>query len=209
MKGKFIVFEGIDGCGKTTQIHEIYNWLNQSKFISNTSSIIKTREPGGSLLGEQLRELILSNNDDNPPSKLTELLLYAADRTEHVKKIISPALNKGDWVLSDRFSGSTLAYQGYGRNVDKEIIKKLEIIACQGVKPDITFLLDISLEESIARRKNQIPDRIESEGINFLKKVNIGFRKIAQENNWIVISASNKKENITTTIKNTLIQKFS
>ena len=88
MKGKFIVFEGIDGCGKTTQIHEIYNWLNQSKFISNTSSIIKTREPGGSLLGEQLRELILSNNDDNAPSKLTELLLYAADRTEHVTKII-------------------------------------------------------------------------------------------------------------------------
>ena len=209
MKGKFIVFEGIDGCGKTTQINEIFNWLNQTNLIPNHYSTIKTREPGGSLLGEKLRELILSNNKDNEPTSLTELLLYAADRTEHVAKIISPALNKGDWVLSDRFSGSTLAYQGYGRNVDKEIIKKLEIIACQGVKPDITFLLDISLEESIARRKNQIPDRIESEGINFLKKVNIGFRKIAQENNWIVISASNKKENITTTIKNTLIQKFS
>ena len=209
MKGKFIVFEGIDGCGKTTQINEIFNWLPKSKLISNDSSIIKTREPGGSLLGAKLRELILSNNKDNIPTNLTELLLYAADRTEHVAKIISPALKKGDWVLSDRFSGSTLAYQGYGRNIDKDVIKNLEIIACQGQKPDITFFLDISIEESIARRKNQIPDRIESEGINFLKKVNIGFKKIANENNWIIISASNNKQNISTIIKNTLIEKFS
>ena len=209
MKGKFIVFEGIDGCGKTTQINEIFNWLPKSKLISNDSSIIKTREPGGSLLGAKLRELILSNNKDNVPTNLTELLLYAADRTEHVTKIITPALKKGDWVLSDRFSGSTLAYQGYGRNIDKDVIKNLEIIACQGQKPDITFFLDISIEESIARRKNQIPDRIESEGINFLKKVNIGFKKIANENNWIIISASNNKQNISTIIKNTLIEKFS
>ena len=208
MKGKFIVFEGIDGCGKTTQINEICNWLPYSNLISNHSSIIKTREPGGSSIGAKIRELILSNNKDNVPTNLTELLLYAADRTEHVTKIISPALTNGDWVLSDRFASSTLAYQGYGRNIDKEIIKKLEIIACQGQKPDITFLFDISIEESIARRKNQIPDRIESEGVNFLRKVNIGFKKIAQENNWIVISASNNQKNITTTIKNTLIEKF-
>ncbi len=208
MKGKFIVFEGIDGCGKTTQINEICNWLPNSNLISNNSSLIKTREPGGSVIGAKLRELILSNNQDNVPTSLTELLLYAADRTEHVTKIISPALKKGDWVLSDRFSGSTLAYQGYGRNLDKEIIKKLELIACQGQKPDITFFLDISIEESIARRKNQIQDRIESEGVNFLRKVNIGFKKIAKENNWSVISASNNKEIITTTIKNTLIEKF-
>ncbi len=209
MRGKFIVFEGIDGCGKTTQINEIFNWLPTSNFISNNASIIKTREPGGSLLGERLREIILSNKNDDAPSNLTELLLYAADRTEHVKKIISPALQRGDWVLSDRFSGSTLAYQGYGRNIDIEIIKKLEIIACQGEKPDITFFLDISPEESIARRKNQMPDRIESEGINFLRKVNIGFKKIAQENDWIVISASKDKKNITNTIQSTLIKKFS
>ncbi len=209
MKGKFIVFEGIDGSGKTTQINEIYNWLPQSNLISNNSSVIKTREPGGSSLGKKLREIILSNKNDNAPSSLTELLLYAADRTEHVTKTISPALKKGDWVLSDRFSGSTLAYQGYGRNIDIETIKKLEIIACQGEKPDLTFFLDISLEESIERRKYQMPDRIESEGINFLRKVNIGFRKIAQENNWIVISASNNQKNITNIIKKTLTEKFS
>ena len=91
----------------------------------------------------------------------------------------------------------------------REIIKKLEVIACQGEKPDITFLLDISPEESIARRKNQIPDRIESEGVKFLKKVNIGFREIAKKNNWIVISAHDNRENITTKIKNTLIERFS
>ena len=209
MKGKFIVFEGIDGCGKTTQINEIFKWLPTSNLISNDSSIVKTREPGGSLLGAKLRELILSNNKDNVPTNLTELLLYSADRAEHVTKIITPALKKGDWVLSDRFSGSTLAYQGYGRNIDIEIIKNLEIIACQKEKPDITFLLDISPEESIARRKNQIPDRIESEGVKFLKKVNIGFREIAKKNNWIVISAHDNRENITTKIKNTLIERFS
>ena len=209
MKGKFIVFEGIDGCGKTTQINEIFKWLPESSLISSNSSIIKTREPGGSALGEKLRQLILSNNIDNAPSSLTELLLYSADRTEHISKIISPALKKGDWILSDRFSGSTLAYQGYGRNIDIEIIKQLEAIACQGEKPDITFLLDISPEESISRRKNQIPDRIESEGINFLRKVNLGFKKIAQENNWIVLSAANNQENITNTIKRILIEKLS
>ena len=209
MEGKFIVFEGIDGCGKTTQINEIFKWLPESSLISSNSSIIKTREPGGSALGEKLRQLILSNNIDNAPSYLTELLLYSADRTEHISKIISPSLKKGDWILSDRFSGSTLAYQGYGRNIDIEIIKQLEVIACQGEKPDITFLLDISPEESIKRRKNQIPDRIESEGINFLRKVNLGFKKIAQDNNWIVLSATNNQENITNTIKRILIEKLS
>ncbi len=208
MKGKFIVFEGIDGCGKTTQINEIFNWLPQSKLISNNSSIIKTREPGGSLFGQKLRGLILSNSDDDGPSSLTELLLYSADRAEHVTKIISPSLKNGDWVLSDRFSGSTLAYQGYGRNIDIEIVKTLEAIACQGEKPDITFLLDISPEESISRRKNQIPDRIESEGIDFLRKVNIGFKKIAKENNWIIIPSSNNKKTITNEIKKILIEKF-
>jgi len=209
MEGKFIVFEGIDGCGKTTQIKAICNWLPTSNLVSSNSLIVKTREPGGSILGEKLRELILSNDKDNSPSSLTELLLYAADRAEHITKKISPALKKGDWVLSDRFSGSTLAYQGYGRNIDKEIIEKLEIIACQGEKPDITFLLDISPEESIARRKNKLPDRIESEGINFLRKVSIGFKEIAKKNNWIIISAANNQEKITNTIKNTLIEKFS
>jgi len=209
MKGKFIVIEGIDGCGKTTQIDELSKWLPKSGLINKGSKLITTREPGGSLLGKKLRGLILDNNEDNKPSSLAELLLYSADRAEHVSKIISPALNKNNWVISDRFSDSTLAYQGYGRKIDLEIIKKIESIVCQGEYPDITFFLEISPKESILRRKNEIPDRIESEGIRFLEKVNEGFKLIAKEKNWKVISASQNIKTISNQIKETLLNHFS
>jgi dTMP kinase len=209
MKGKFIVIEGIDGCGKTTQIDELSKWLPNSGLINTKSRLITTREPGGSLLGQKLRRLILDNNKNNKPSSLAELLLYSADRAEHVSKIISPALNNNDWVISDRFSASTLAYQGYGRKINLEIIKKIESIVCQGVYPDLTFFLEISPEESILRRKNEIPDRIESEGIRFLEKVNEGFKLIAKEKNWKVISASQNIKAISNQIKETVINYFS
>ncbi len=209
MKGKFIVIEGIDGCGKTTQIDEISKWLPTSGLMGGDSKLIKTREPGGSLLGKKLRNLILDNNKNNKPSSLAELLLYSADRAEHVSKIISPALEKEDWVISDRYADSTLAYQGYGRNINLEIIRSLESIVCQGEQPDLTIFLEISAEESILRRKNFIPDRIESEGINFLKKVNEGFKLIAKEKNWKVISATQNVNAITNEIKETLLKNFS
>ena len=209
MKGKFIVIEGIDGCGKTTQIDELSKWLPKSGLIEKGSKLITTREPGGSLLGKKLRGLILDNNANNKPSSLAELLLYSADRAEHVSKIIAPALNKNDWVISDRFSDSTLAYQGYGRNINLEIIKNIESIVCQGEYPDLTFFLEISPEESIFRRKHQIPDRIESEGVNFLAKVNEGFKIIAKEKNWKVISASQNIKTISNQIKETLLSNFS
>ncbi len=209
MKGKFIVIEGIDGCGKTTQIDEISKWLPKSGLIMKDSKLITTREPGGSLLGKKLRRLILDNNENNKPSSLTELLLYSADRAEHVSKIISPALKNNDWVISDRFSDSTLAYQGYGRNINLEIIKNIESIACQGEYPDLTFFLEISPEESIMRRKNEIPDRIEAEGIKFLEKVNEGFKLIAKEKNWKVISATQNIKTISNQIKETLLKNFS
>ena len=209
MKGKFIVVEGIDGCGKTTQIDELSKWLPNSGLIKKGSKLITTREPGGSLLGKKLRRLILDNNKNINPSSLAELLLYAADRAEHVSKIISPALNNNDWVISDRFSDSTLAYQGYGRNINLEIIKNIESIVCQGEYPDLTFFLEISPEESILRRKNEIPDRIESEGIQFLEKVNEGFKIIAKEKKWTVISASQNIKTISNQIKETVIKKFS
>ena len=209
MKGKFIVIEGIDGCGKTTQINELSKWLPDSGLIKTGSKLITTREPGGSLLGKKLRGLILDNNDNNKPSSLAELLLYSADRAAHVSKIISPALKNNHWVISDRFSDSTLAYQGYGRNINLEIIKNIESIVCQGEYPDLTFFLEISPEESILRRKNDIPDRIESEGIRFLKKVNEVFKLIAKEKNWKVISASQNIQTISNQIKETLLNNFS
>ena len=209
MKGKFIVIEGIDGCGKTTQIDAISQWLPSSGLMKKRSKLISTREPGGSLLGRKLRKLILDNNENNKPSSLAELLLYSADRAEHVSKIIKPALNKNDWVICDRFSDSTLAYQGYGRKINLEIIKKIESIVCQGEYPDLTFFLEISPEESIFRRKNEIPDRIESEGIKFLEKVNEGFKLIAKEKKWKVIHASQNIKAISNQIKETLITNFS
>ena len=209
MKGKFIVIEGIDGCGKTTQIEELSKWLPKSGLLYKDSKLIKTREPGGSLIGKKIRGLILDNNENYKPSSLAELLLYSADRAEHVSKIISPALKKNDWVISDRFSASTLAYQGYGRSINLDIIKNIESIVCQGEYPDITFFLEISPKESILRRKNKIPDRIESEGIKFLEKVNEGFKLIAKEKNWKIISASQNIKTISDQIKETLIEKFS
>ena len=208
MRGKFIVIEGIDGCGKTTQVNEISRWLPSSGLMGGNSNLVKTREPGGSLLGKKIRNLLLDNNRNNTPSSLAELLLYSADRAEHVSKIISPALEKEDWVLSDRFVDSTLAYQGYGRNINLEIIKNIESIVCQGQNPDLTILLEISAEESILRRKNFVPDRIESEGINFLQKVNEGFKLIAKEKNWKVISATQNINTISNEIKETLLNNF-
>ena len=209
MRGKLIVIEGIDGCGKTTQINEIARWIPTSGLLNGKSQLIKTREPGGSLLGEKLRNLILDNNKQNKPSSLAELLLYSADRAEHISKIISPALENKDWVLSDRFSDSTLAYQGYGRNINLDIIKKIESIVCQGEYPDLTIFLEISPEESILRRKNFIPDRMEAEGIKFLEKVNEGFKLIAKEKNWKIISATQDINTISNEIKKTLLKNFS
>ena len=145
MIGKFIVIEGIDGCGKTTQIEEISKWLPNSGLLKEDSKLITTREPGGSLLGKKIRGLILDNNQNYMPSSLAELLLYSADRAEHVSKIISPALNNNDWVISDRFSDSTLAYQGYGRDINLEIIKNIESIVCQGLYPDTVSYTHLTL----------------------------------------------------------------
>ena len=209
MKGKFIVLEGIGGCGKTTQINELSKWLPKSGLIDKNATLIKTREPGGSILGREIRDMILNTNKSNSPSILTELLLYSADRAEHISKIILPALQNGDWIISDRFSGSTLAYQGYGREISIDIIKKLENIVCHNIKPDLTFFLEISPEESIRRRKNKVADRIESEGFEFLEKVNHGFKLIALENNWEIIKASEDLNSISHQIQTSLINKFS
>ena len=201
MKGKFIVFEGIDGSGKTTQINQLSKWLVSTDLIPKNNQLVITREPGGTELGKSIRSLLLDTSKEKSPDYITELLLYAADRSQHVNEIIRPTLNKGDWVISDRFCGSTLAYQGYGRKLDIELIKELEIIATQGVSPDITFLLDIPVEESIKRRCNRKDDRIEKEGIEFLSNVSLGFQALSEENKWKKISALNSKEKIISEIQ--------
>ncbi len=201
MKGKFIVFEGIDGSGKTTQINQLYKWLIGTDLIPENNKLVITREPGGTKLGKSIRSLLLDTSRDKSPGSITELLLYAADRSQHVNEIIRPTLDKGDWIISDRFCGSTLAYQGYGRKLDINLIKDLEAIATQGIAPDITFLLDIPIEESIRRRMNRKDDRIEKEGREFLSNVSLGFQALSEDSNWKKISAINSKEKIISEIK--------
>ena len=196
MKGKFIVIEGIDGSGKTTQINKLSKWLINTDQIPENNKLVITREPGGTNLGKSIRSLLLDTSIENSPDSITELLLYAADRAQHVNEIIRPSLNKGDWVISDRFCGSTLAYQGYGRKLDIKLIKDLEKIATQGIYPDITFLLDIPVEESIKRRTNRNDDRMEREGNEFLTNVSLGFKALSEEHKWKQISAMNSREKI-------------
>ena len=201
MKGKFIVIEGIDGSGKTTQINQLSSWLKGSNLIPENNQLIITREPGGTKLGQSIRSLLLDTSREKEPYSITELLLYAADRAQHVNEIIRPSLNKGDWVISDRFTGSTLAYQGYGRKLDINLIKDLETIATQGISPDITFLLDIPIDESIKRRISRKEDRIEKEGRDFLLNVSLGFKELSKDSKWKKISALNSKEEIIYEIK--------
>ena len=201
MKGKFIVFEGIDGSGKTTQINQLSKWLNRTDLIPENNQLVITREPGGTKLGQCIRSLLLDTSSETSPDSITELLLYAADRAQHVNEIIRPSLERGDWIISDRFSGSTLAYQGYGRKLDIKLIKNLEIIATQGISPDITFLLEIPVNESIKRRISRKDDRIEEEGKEFLSNVSLGFKALSKDNKWKKISASKSKEEIMSDIK--------
>jgi len=209
MKGIFIVLEGIDGCGKSTQLKHLSKWLPNSGLITEGKKLIITREPGGTKLGESLRQLLLNEYKDQEPEKLTELLLYAADRAQHVNQKIIPAINNGDWIISDRYSSSTMAYQGFGRGINKILIKQLEEIATQGIKADLSFLLDISVSESILRRQNIIEDRIESEGKLFLERVAEGFKNIAKQEDWIIIPANQDKEIVSREIEISIINYLS
>ena len=206
MKGIFIVLEGIDGCGKSTQIQHLSKWLPQSGLIPEGSKLITTREPGGTKLGNSIRDLLLRNYNDNSPEPLTELLLYAADRAQHVSQVILPALNNGHWVISDRFSSSTMAYQGFGRDLNKRMIEKLEDIATKGITPNLTLLLDISVTESIKRRRNNSKDRMESEGEIFLERVSDGFKSLAKDKKWITVSSHEKEELVSKAIEKEIIK---
>ena len=189
MTGRFIVLEGIDGCGKTTQIKHLLEWLPNSGLMKKGAALVCTREPGGTPLGRSIRELLLYTADQEAPAPTAELLLYAADRAQHVETLIRPALERGDWVISDRFSGSTLAYQGYGRGLDRDLIQRLEQIATKGLQPDFTFWLSLSVQESLQRRLGDKDDRIEAEGAAFLERVAQGFAQLAQQRSWCAVDA--------------------
>jgi dTMP kinase len=184
MKGFFITLEGIDGCGKTTQLKALAEWLPTSGLMPPGAELITTREPGGTELGMLLRGLLLSPLKGQEPSRRAELLLYMADRAQHVERVIMPALGAGHWVLCDRFSASTIAYQGYGRGWPLSDIERLNHFATTWLRPDLTLLIDISVDEALKRTKDKQPDRIEAEGREFLEKAHHGFCSMTNQNQY-------------------------
>ena len=189
-KGLFITFEGADGCGKTTQIQLLDKYLRRKD-----KKTLLTREPGAKGLGVRLRDILL--NYDGEVSPNCESFLFLADRAQHVDCIIKPALNKGEIVLCDRHTDSTVAYQGYGRGLDINRINLLNEYATSGLKPDLTIVFDVDVETSM-QRVGKEKDRMESAGIEFFNKVRKGYLEIAkQEPNRVkVINSADTIENI-------------
>jgi dTMP kinase len=206
-RGRFIVLEGIDGCGKTTQLQALYRWLPHSGLMPPCARLVTTCEPGGTVLGLDLRDLLLHRSTAAQPVPMAELLLYAADRAQHVAKVIRPALDRGDWVLCDRFTGSTAAYQGYGRGLNLGAIHDLEVIATGDLEPDLTLWLDVPLVESCRRRGGQLADRIEGEGAEFLARVEDGFLELTAQRDWVRVDADQPVAKVTTTCRN-IIRNF-
>ncbi len=193
MKGVFITFEGIDGCGKSTQTALCKEWLE-----SLGRSVLLVREPGGTILGEKIRELLLDKKNCSM-APMTELFLFEAARAQIVEETIKPALTEGKAVICDRFFDSSYAYQGCARDLGAEMVSRLNMDATGGLAPDITFFLDISVDEVIRRREGRggEKDRIESAGDAFQEKVRNGFIRAASEDKRIVtIDASAAPEDI-------------
>ena len=178
MNGKLIVFEGVEGCGKTTQIQLCSQWLE-----SLNISVVLTREPGGTELGKDLRRLLLEKSPNKPVGEVTELLLYAADRAQHIEEELKPNLATGKFILCDRYTDSTIAYQGYGRGLDMSLINNLNQIATGGLKSDITIWLDVDVEVGLSRKRGQTKlDRIEQETMDFHRRVQQGYTELAVSN---------------------------
>jgi len=186
MQGKFIVFEGVEGCGKTTQLERSRQWLIESGWLAQLQSkghlqnLMTTREPGGTQLGSGIRQLLLGQPNQEPIHDRAELLLYSADRAQHVEGFLRPNLNQGALILCDRYTDSTIAYQGYGRGVDLSLIDQLNHIATNGLESNLTLWLDLDAETGLARsRKRGTLDRIEQADLSFHQRVQQGFTALA------------------------------
>jgi dTMP kinase len=177
MAGAFITFEGIDGCGKSTQLR-----LLASELRVRGVPVVATREPGGTPLGQKLRAALLDVQEQVDP--LTELLVFAADRAQHVRKQLLPALAQNEVVLSDRYADATVAYQGAGRGFDPELIQEIVELATGGLKPDLTLLFDLSVAESAVRTRKRVKakrtDRLDVEDAEFHTRVRNAYVEIAK-----------------------------
>jgi dTMP kinase len=195
----FIVFEGLDGSGKSTLIHRLNQFLMQHQI-----QVVLTREPGGTPLAEEIRKLVLARADGEVPCPRTEVLLYQASRAQHVEQVIRPALARCDWVLCDRFYASTISFQSYGRSLDRKDIDLLNNYAVSGTHPDLTVLIDLTVAASRQRlesrlQKNQSSiDRIEAEALSFHEKVRLGYLAQARElpDSWLVLDGLQSPEEL-------------
>jgi dTMP kinase len=202
MNGRLIVFEGVEGCGKTSQMQLCQEWLQNLSI-----SVVVTREPGGTPLGLELRRLLLEKAENKTIFNTTELLLYAADRSQHVEEELKPNLEKGNIILCDRYTDSTIAYQGYGRGLDINLINVLNLIATGGLESDLTLWLDVDIEVGLSRKRadSNIADRIELEAIAFHRRVQQGYAQLqASQDKIIRIDASLNKEAVQKMIQATL-----
>ena len=205
--GSFITFEGGEGCGKSTQIR-----LLAERLRAVGKEVLLTREPGGTALAEKIRSLVREESDD-PPNSRAETLLFIASRAQVVENVIRPALASGTWVLCDRFADSTFAYQGYGRGLDLEELKRINSFATGGLEPDRTILLNVSPEVSAKRMRareaatNTDADRMEKAGDSFHARLRQGFLELAaaEPDRFAVIQADGSVEEVEEAVWN-LIQ---
>lgn len=177
-RGRLVAFEGGEACGKSTQAAHLAGRLDA----------VLTREPGGTSLGERVRELFLDPATGQVDAR-AEALLVAAARAQHVADVIRPALTAGRHVVTDRFTGSSLAYQGYGRGLDVEEVRRLSVFATGGISPDVTVLLDVPAGVAGARR-GRAPDRLEAEGGGFHDRVRAGYAELAASEGWVVVDGA-------------------
>jgi len=195
-KALFIVFEGIEGCGKSYQSHKLYLKLKKKKI-----PVIKTREPGGTKTAELIRNLILKdyfNNGKQKFDKYTDTLLYLASRNEHIKNMILPAMKSKKIVICDRFIDSTFAYQVYGKKVKKNFIKNIHKMILRGIKPDITFLLTVDINKSIKRlKRRKVKNRYDKFSKNFYVNAQKNFLKISKnKRKYYVLDSTNDDKNL-------------
>ena len=204
-KSKFISFEGGEGAGKSTQIQRLAAYL-----VSCGQQVHTTREPGGSVGAEEIRNLLIEGNADRWDS-LTETLLLTAARRSHMNDLITPALDNGDWVLCDRFIDSTKAYQGYGQGLDLAVIAQLLEIAVGNFIPDLTILLDISVEEGLARAASRGgAARYEQMDVSMHLRIRDGFLQMAdaEPNRFVIVDAGQSIDAVSTEIKKCIAGRF-
>jgi len=195
-RGAFLVVEGIDGCGKSTQVRR----------LATARDAVATFEPGATTLGSSLRALLLEDADR--PVPVAEALLMAADRAQHVASVIEPALERGSDVISDRYASSTLAYQGYGRGLDLLVLGDLMALATGGLRPDLTILLDLPVGDAAARRTGS-PDRMEAEHEEFFERVRQGYLDMAANDpsRWVVIDATAPLADVTAAVDEAIVER--